>query len=102
MRPDHQQPPVVESSITERACARRRHAFSSQLAALHSDGAILQVPTGTDYATGVSYDSAHGWQDFVYDGPSISNPTKWADAAPASRRLVPQRQQQRRGGRGRA
>ena len=70
----------MESSITERnLCAPT--ALSSQLAALHSDGAIPQVPTGTDYATGVSYDSAHGWQDFGYDGPSISNPTG-ADAAP--------------------
>ena len=77
--PDHQQPWVVQGGIAERnLCAPT--ALSSQLAALHSDGAILQVPTGTNYATGVGYDSTHGWQDFVYDGPGISNPTKWADA----------------------
>lgn len=74
--PDHQQPWVLETSVTEKNLCTPT-AFASQFRTLFDLGRILEIPTGTPYVPGMPYNQ-RGWMDFAYDGSSISNPTLWS------------------------
>ena len=74
--PDHNQPWVYNSSITQRALCTPV-AFASQLGAVVANVPGVEVPTGVPYPVAVPH-GQQGWMDFAFED-SIP-PGMWSDS----------------------
>lgn len=78
--PDHQQPWILEPSISQRNLCTPT-AFASQFRSLFNLGVITEIPTQFPFAPNVPFNT-RGWLDFAFDGPLIANPNLWANVGP--------------------